>query len=223
MTKSKPIRRARYSACLALLAILAPAGAISASAAPPANPTAMVKSAIDRTIEVFKDNQIAEADRQHKLRAIAEENFDFGAMARSAVGYHWRDFSPAQRDEFVPLFTSFIEDVYLDQIRSYSVEKVNQQMKSSVIDFVKEQRPAPEEAEVFSTVALHDRDHPLQVNYLMTDGGDGWKIYDLTIDSISVIANYRNQFNRVLNDGGYSKLVTIMREKAAAISARLSN
>lgn len=187
-----------------------PAGAQGAA-------TASVKSVIDQSIVVFKDGQISEPDRETKLRQIAESHFDFAEMSRSAVGYHWRDFTPAQKSEFVPLFTNFIEDAYLSRIEDYSVEKVNQQIESSRIQFTRETPDGPDYAQVFSTVALSDRANPLQVNYMMRRDGNEWRIYDISIDAISVIANYRNQFNRVLNSDGYDKLVSIMRQKTEGL------
>lgn len=206
---------------VALVASAAMAPSIARADAP-ADPMASVKSIVDQTIVVFKDQQIPPADREQKLRAIAESRFDFSEMAKSAVGYHWRDFTPAQKAEFIPLFTKFIEDAYLSRIEQYSVEKVNQQIQSSLIQFNKETTDGPDYAEVFSTVVLKDRDNPIQVNYEMRRVGDQWKIYDISLDAISVIANYRNQFNRVLNSDGYDKLVSIMREKMQGLSASLA-
>jgi phospholipid transport system substrate-binding protein len=188
----------------------------------PAGPMASVKMVIDQAIAVFKDQGIAPTDREKKLRAIAESHFDFEKMARTAVGLHWRDFSPQQRSEFVPLFTNFIEDVYLSRIEQYSVEKVQQEVQSSSIQFIRERMDAPDQAVVFSAVTLQDRARPVDVNYLMKRAGDEWKIYDITLDAISAIANYRNQFNRVLNDGGYDKLAGIMREKQQALGASMA-
>jgi phospholipid transport system substrate-binding protein len=138
----------------AALTVEAPAGSGDAIAS--------VKTIVDQSVVVFKQKDLAEDVRQQKLRAIAESHFDFTQMAQSACGYHWRTFTPEQKAQFVPLFTKFIEDVYLCQISK--------------------------------------------------EGGE-WKIYDITIDAISVMANYRNQFNRVLNNDGYDKLVSIMRQK----------
>lgn len=182
---------------------------------------ASVKMIIDQAIAVFKDQGVAPAEREVKLRAIAESRFDFEKMARTAVGMHWRDFSSQQRAEFVPLFTNFIEDVYLSRIEKYSVEKVQETIQSSSIQFVKERIDGPDQAVVFSEVTLQNRPKPVDVNYLMKRDGDQWKIYDITLDAISVIANYRNQFNRVLNDGGYDKLVGIMRQKQQALGASM--
>jgi len=224
MPRLKLAIRALAVATLILCAVDPPAAAqavADASVAPDA--MGSLKSVIDQTIVVFKDQQIAPAEREQKLRAIAESHFDFQEMARSAIGYHWRAFTPAQKSEFVPLFTAFIEDAYLSRIESYSVEKVNEQIKSSRIQFTRQVSDGPGYAEVFSTVVLKDQKDPILVNYLMRRDGSEWKIYDITIDAISVVANYRNQFNRVLNNDGYDKLVSIMRQKTQGLRADLSN
>jgi len=202
---------------LCAAAFPAAAQAVANASIAPVDATASVKSVIDQSILVFKDTQLAPAAREQKLRAIAESHFDFQEMSRSAIGYHWKTLTPAQQGEFVPLFTTFIEDAYLSRIESYSVEKINQQIKSSMIQFTKQTTDGPDYAEVFSTVVLQDRKDPIPVNYLTRRDGDEWKIYDITIDAISVIANYRNQFNRVLNNDGYDKLAADIRQKTAGL------
>jgi phospholipid transport system substrate-binding protein len=214
----------------ALGALISFVFAASASAqtmvSPPTSPNdamGSVKSVIDQSIVVFKNQQISAPDREQKLRAIAESHFDFTEMAKSAIGYHWKTLTPAQQTEFVPLFTTFIEDAYLSRIESYSVEKVNQQIQSSMIQFVKQTTDGPEYAQVYSTVVLQDSKNPIAVNYLMRNNSGEWKIYDITIDAISVIANYRNQFNRVLNSGGYDKLIEIIRQKIQGLQQQATN
>lgn len=199
------------------------ARATETSNAAPASPTASVKTIVDQAIAVFKDQGVAPADREKKLRAIAESHFDFERMARTAVGRHWREFSPDQQSQFVPMFTAFIEDVYLSQMEHYSVEKVQQAVESSNIQFIRERIDTPEEAVVFSEVTLQNRGKPLDVNYMLKRSEAEWKIYDINIDAISVIANYRNQFNRVLNDGGYDRLAAIMHQKQQALGAAMAN
>jgi phospholipid transport system substrate-binding protein len=208
-----------------LLPLAAPAGAqapmhVSVSSD---DATASVKTIIDQSIVVFKDRGLSAPDRETKLRSIAESHFDFQEMAKSAIGYHWKTLTPAQQAEFVPLFTTFIEDAYLSRIESYSVEKINQQIQSSMIQFIKQTSNGPDYAEVFSTVVLQDRKDPIAVNYEMRRDGSEWKIYDITIDAISVIANYRNQFNRVLNSDGYDKLVSIIRQKIQGLQQQATN
>jgi phospholipid transport system substrate-binding protein len=202
---------------IALGALLLFVAANTRASVSPDDATGSVKSIIDQSIVVFKDGQLTPTAREQKLRAIAESHFDFAEMAQSAIGYHWKTLTPDQKSEFVPLFTTFIEDAYLSRIESYSVQKINEQIQSSMIQFTRQTTDGPDYAEVFSTVVLQDQKDPIPVNYLMRRDGDEWKIYDITIDSISVIANYRNQFNRVLNNDGYDKLVSIIRQKTAGL------
>ncbi len=185
------------------------------------DPMAEVKAAIDDAMAVFKNKQIPLKERLEKLREIAEKHFDFPFMARSAVGYHWRTLSPAQREEFVPLFTRFMEDVYLNQLQEYTVEKVEENVKTVAITFTKESFDDPQYAKVDSTVVLHDRPNPIQISYLLRRNAGNWKIYDITVDAISVMANYRNQFNRVINNQGYDTLVSDLRKKQEALASSL--
>src|ERR1700722_20109637 len=218
------MRTAALSALILFVFAAAPAAQAPVNASyGPNDAAASVKSIIDQSIAVFKDQQLSAADREQKLRGIAESHFDFQEMAKSTIGYHWKTLTPAQQSEFVPLFTTFIEDAYLSRIESYSVEKVNQQIQSSMIQFVKETSNGPDYAEVYSTVVLKDRKDPIAVNYLMRSNAGEWKIYDITIDAISVIANYRNQFNRVLNNDGYDKLVSIIRQKIQGLQQQATN
>src|SRR5271168_3854799 len=125
---------------LILLVFAAAAAAqapVNASYAP-TDATASVKTIIDQSIAVFKDQHISATDRERKLRAIAASHFDFAEMSRSAIGYHWTTLTPAQQAEFVPRLTSVGEDAYVSGIESYSVEKSNQQKKSSVIQFTRQ-------------------------------------------------------------------------------------
>src|SRR5271168_4079872 len=98
---------------IALGALLLFVAANTRASVSPDDATGSVKSIIDQSIVVFKDGQLTPTAREQKLRAIAESHFDFAEMAQSAIGYHWRTFTPAQKSEFVPLFTAFIEDAYL--------------------------------------------------------------------------------------------------------------
>ena len=207
----------------ALLSIGIRSQAAAGAEATALGPMAAVKSVIDQAIAVFKQQGLAPADRDNKLRAIAESHIDFARMARIAVGLHWRDFTPEQRSEFVPVFTKFIEDVYISRIQQYTVGKVQETIQTSSIQFTRERFDGPDQAVVFSEVTLQNRAKPVDLNYLMQRNGDEWKVYEITLDAISVIANYRNQFNRVLNDGGYDKLIGIMRQKQQALDAAKSN
>jgi phospholipid transport system substrate-binding protein len=187
-----------------------------------ADPTATVKAIIDQATAVVQNTQLPPAERDKHLRAIAEANFDFANMARTTLGYHWRQLTPQQRDQFVPLFTSFMEDVYLGKMRDYGVEKIRRDVAGSNVTFTGQNLDGPDDAEVHSKVILEGRAQPVKVDYLMKRDGTSWKIYDLEIDAISVMANYRNQFNRVINDQGYPALMSTLQKKSQQLGSNLS-
>jgi phospholipid transport system substrate-binding protein len=188
--------------------------AVSRGAVSPANdPMARVKQGIGEVVALFQNQNMTLKERREKLRAMASGYFDFEDMARSALGYHWRDLTPAQRAEFVPVFTAFIQDAYLSKLQDYSVQKVQSEAKAAKVDYVSESYEGADYAEVFTKVFLPDQKDAVQVNYLLHQRAGVWRVYDLTIDAISVIANYRNQFNRVINNEGYDKLVADLRAK----------
>ncbi|HEY6395155.1 MAG TPA: ABC transporter substrate-binding protein [Candidatus Binataceae bacterium] len=213
------IARIHFSILLAAILLLACAPPILAQN--DADPTTAVKTVIDQATAILKNKQVDETERQRQLRELVEGHFDFEGMARSALGYHWRDLTPDQRREFVPLFTSFIEDAYLSRMKEYTVEKIQQDLKSSNVQFTKQVIDGTD-ATVYSTVKLQDRPNPVEADYKMSKDTGQWKIYDINIDAISVIANYRNQFNRVINNEGYDKLVSILKQKQQALSKSLN-
>ncbi|MGH8337451.1 MAG: MlaC/ttg2D family ABC transporter substrate-binding protein, partial [Gammaproteobacteria bacterium] len=164
------------------------------------DPMAAVKSGIGQAITVFQNHQMPLAERRQTLRTLAEQYFDFPMMSRSVLGYHWRTLTPDQRAQFVPIFTGFIEDAYLSKLQDYTVHKVQQELQTARIGYVRENFDGSDYAQVFTTVTLSDQAKPIEVNYYLARTNGIWKVYDLSIESISVIANFRNQFNRVINN-----------------------
>src|SRR6266404_4353518 len=142
---------------IALIPRAAHAQANASAAVMGADPTAMVKAVIDQATDVVRDTQTPTAARDKRLREIAEANFDFADMARTTLGYHWRQITPQQRAQFVPLFTSFMENVYLSKLQEYSVQKVRQNRNTSNVSFVGQQYNGADDAEVHSSVLLKDQ------------------------------------------------------------------
>jgi phospholipid transport system substrate-binding protein len=185
------------------------------------SPTALVKSVIDQTSAIVRDTSISTAERNRKLRGVAEANFDFSDMARTSLGYHWRQITPQQRAKFVPLFTSFMEAVYLNKMQNYGVENVRADINSANVTFTGQEFEGADYAEVHSKAFFRNHPHPVNVNYLLKRVDLSWKIYDLEIDAISVMANYRNQFNRVINNNGYPELITLLKKKTQELDKTL--
>jgi phospholipid transport system substrate-binding protein len=221
----RPARRSIFTAIASLslvVALIAPGGRALAMASS-GDPTNEVKSTISDAVAIFKDNKSPLVQRREELHAIAARHFDFQDMARSALGYHWRALTPAQRNEFVPLFANFIQDAFLSKLQEYTVKKIQEQVQSVNVQYLKETFDDPDYAQVFTSVAMRDQKDPLQANYLMHRSGGRWRIYDVNVDAISVIANYRNQFNRVLNNDGYDKLAADLRAKQKQLQQYLDH
>jgi phospholipid transport system substrate-binding protein len=221
-----PAARSRVATLVAILVILAlalfAAGRASAATITPASdPIAAIKYSISQAVAVFNDPQAPLAERRERLRALCEQAFDFQDMSRSVLGYHWRELTPAQRDEFVPIFARFIQDAFLTKLQDETVQKVRAELRTVNIAYVRETFDGPNYAEVFSTVTVREQTDPFQVTYLMHRTADGWRVYDLTLNAISVIGNYRNQFNRVINNQGYDQLVADLRAKETLFQQQL--
>src|SRR5579863_762777 len=177
------------------------------------SPDAVVKQTVNQALEVLRDKDTPLAQRQDKLRQIVSSTFDFSEMAKSALGYHWKQITPAQQQEFTTAFVAFIEDSYLSKISDYKGQQVN---------FLRATNDGAQYAQV-STDIVQPTGDPIHVNYRLLQNGSTWKIYDVTVDAISIIANYRNQFNRVMNNQGYDVLISDLKKKQAALAASLAN
>jgi phospholipid transport system substrate-binding protein len=178
-------------------------------------PTALdtVNQVINTSLPVLRDKQTPLPQRRRQLRNLLERHFDFADMARITLGYHWRQLNPAQRAQFTQLFTAFIENAYLGKIQDYSGQDV------AVLD----QTPEGEGFARVRSQIIQPGKQPIKVDYLLRNLNGDWKIYDVTVDAISIVANYRNQFNRVINDQGFDKLMADMRTKQQQLQASMGS
>ena len=177
------------------------------------DPMSVVRTTVNQALSVLRDTSTPLAQRQDKLRQIVAGTFDFTEMAKSALGYHWKQITPAQQQEFTNAFVAFIEDSYLSKINDYRGQQVT---------FGTVSNDGPQYAQV-STNIVQPSGEAIKVNYRLLQEGGTWKIYDVTVDAISIIANYRNQFNRVMNNKGYDTLIADLKSKQAALAASLAN
>jgi phospholipid transport system substrate-binding protein len=145
-----------------------------------------------------------------KLRAVAIRHFDFAYMARSALGTHWKSLTPAEQNQFVPLFSAYVMDTYLGQLKNSTVEAASKALGKQV------RYDSPDQAAVPSVVHLPSIADPLDVQYMLRKGPDGWKLYDIVVDNVSTMASYRDQFNQTMNSGGFGKLMAQLKQKNVA-------
>jgi len=211
-----PVRSLALRMCLvASGAMLALALAAPIAAATPPDPMAEVKVTVDKIIAILADPAVKSnpTERRAQLTKTVEEQFDFAGMGRSALGVHWRDLSDQQHKNFVELFTRFIEASYIGKVESYSGQP---------IEYVKESTDSSGYAQVNTNIVFGQGSDSATLNYRLKLEGEDWKVYDVTIDNISLVANYRNQFNRVINNQGFDALMDDMRSKQQGLDERIA-
>jgi phospholipid transport system substrate-binding protein len=128
--------------------------------------------------------------------------FDFAEMAKRSLGPHWVRLTPEEQREFVKIFTALMGRAYADNIESYTSQDVLYTRESEDQNY----------AEVDTKIVTENR-LPVSINYKLHSVGKEWKIYDLVIEDISVVNNYRSQFNRVIARSSFADLVRTMKEK----------
>jgi phospholipid transport system substrate-binding protein len=176
------------------------------------DPMSVVKSLVNPALALLQNNQLTLRNKRTQMRALVSNSFDYTEMSRSALGYHWRALTPGQQQDFTNLFTAFIQDSYLNKIQDY---------KGQTIEFLKWSMDYPGYAQVKTRIIQPNGAQPIPLNYMLKLENGQWKIYDVTVDAISIIANYRNQFNRVINDQGFPKLMTDLRDKRNQLASSL--
>ena len=191
------------------IALLAVATALIAASgwAAGAAPLAEVRATIAEATPVFANHQLTPAEHDRQLRAIAERHFDFHYMAESALGTHWKTLTAVQRKEFVPLFEDYVLATYLTTLQQNTVEAASHGLKEQVT------YDDPQTAAVHGDVHLAMVQDPLHVDYMLHRTPAGWRLYDIVVDNVSTLANYREQCNKIINGDGYDKLVAGLKAK----------
>ena len=175
-------------------------------------PGDQVRQTTDKLLAILKDPQLKgeskKNERRDKLKEVIYQRFDFTEMARRSLGSEWRRRSPEEQREFVKLFTGLLERAYLDNIESYNGEKFR---------YLKEQEDN-NHAQV-DTKITGNKGQEFSVNYRLHNRNGDWKMYDVVIEDISLVNNYRSQFNRMLATSSYEELVNRMKGKTLSAPA----
>jgi phospholipid transport system substrate-binding protein len=170
-------------------------------------PTEEIRTAIDQGIEILKsaklDNSKQRSQVINQLREIVYTRFDFEEMAKRSLGSHWRRLNPQQQKEFVSAFTELLETTYADKIDLYEGQQV--EYIGETID--------KNYAEVNTRVIGKNR-QTYTVDYKLHEIGAKWRIYDVIAENISLVNNYRSQFNRVIVNSSIEELIKRIRQKS---------
>lgn len=169
-------------------------------------PTDQIQSTLDKVLVILRDPELkSEAkkkERRARLRQVIYSRFDFSEMAKRSLGSHWRGLGPEQQREFTEIFTDLLESAYVDKIEGYNDEKFVYTKENQDQNF----------AEV-NTKVMTRKSQEFSINYRLHLVKGNWKVYDMVVENISLVNNYRAQFNRIMTNSSYEELVRRMRER----------
>jgi phospholipid transport system substrate-binding protein len=189
---------------IALIAIFILAPAVSAALAGP--PTDVVKQVIEKALEILNNpayqGPSQKERRRQTVKQIVDRHFDYREMAKRSLGSAWNNLSNAQRDEFVRLFAELLEASYSDKIDRYAKHVRVDYTGESLEDGYSEVR----------TMVVRPNDR-IPLTYRLYNVSGNWRVYDVVIEGVSLVNNYRSQFSRVINESSYTELVRRLRTK----------
>lgn len=169
-------------------------------------PMNTVKANVDKVLEVLRDPKLkaesAKETKKEKLRSIYDGMFDQVELSRRTLAQNWNNLNPAQRKEFVQLFRQVLEKAYIDKILAYVNEKVL---------FGREVQLSETKVEIQTTIITSSKNIPVYYRVILKDGE--WKVYDVVIENVSLISNYRTQFNDILAKNTPEQMLEILRKK----------
>jgi len=201
------LRAASALAVAAALLVAAPATA--------QEPGAQLKASIDRIIRILEDPALKgsakNAERREALRKVVGDIYDFDEMSRRTLGPHWRTLTDDQRKEFVQLFTELIETSYITKIELYNGEPIRYMGNRADGDLA-----------TVSTRLVTKNGTEIPIDYRMLKRPDRWVVYDVSIEGVSLVNNYRTQFNSVMRSSSYADLARKMRERIDQLRSQSS-
>jgi len=176
---------------------------LPAHAGPPLD---TVQTNVNKVLDVLRDPKLkaesAKEIKKEKLEAIYEQMFEEVELSRRTLGGNWNKLNPAQQQEFIQLYRQMLEKAYIDKILSYTNEK---------IIFSKDDMLSNNQAEVQTKVITSSKEILIFYRVIQKDGT--WKVYDVVVEGVSLVQNYRSQFNSILAKNTPDQLLEILRRK----------
>lgn len=186
---------------LSILALLLSSLTVYAGA-----PLDTVRINANKVLDVLRDPKLkapsAKEIKKDKLRAIYKDMFDEVELSKRTLGRNWNKLNPANRKEFVHLYQQVLEKAYIDKILSYTNER---------IAFDKETQLSENQTEVQTRIITASKEIPISYRVILSNGV--WKVYDVVVENVSLIQNYRTQFNNILAKNTPVQMLDILRKK----------
>lgn len=166
-----------------------------------------VRQTVDNVLTIVNNKALQPQERRRQIRQAVLQRFGFEEMAQRSLGQHWRTLTPQQRQEFVELFTDLMERSYINRIENYKAGPQGVRYPKEEID--------GDQAVVHTEITIERDPQPATVDYRLLHKDGDWKVYDIVIEGVSLVNNYRTQFNTIILKDSYAGLVKQMRTKLA--------
>ncbi|MCM2264476.1 MAG: ABC transporter substrate-binding protein [Desulfuromonadales bacterium] len=171
------------------------------------SPREQVQQTVEQVLEVLRNKAISGQPRREALSRLIRARFDFAAMSQRTLGKHWKDASAQEQARFVELFSDLLEASYIGRIEAYSGEIVS----------YRGERIEGDMAEVDTSV--HSGNVDIPINYRLVHEKGGWFVYDVIIEEVSLIKNYRSSYGEIVRKEGYPGLFARMEAKIRELRA----
>ena len=165
------------------------------------SPSQTVQESVDTIIAILKDDSLGKEEMRAKIRAHINERFDFKAMSQRTLATNWKKATEKEREQFIALFSQLIENTYIGKIETYTDEKVEypgEKVKGS-------------KAVVETLIIAASADIPVDYRLYRKDGA--WWVYDVIIEGVSLVSNYRSSYQEIVKQEGFDGLLVKMQEK----------
>ncbi|MES9823969.1 MAG: ABC transporter substrate-binding protein [Candidatus Thiodiazotropha endolucinida] len=197
----------RLSTTLLLIILLI----FSLSASANVTPSERIKETVNQVLTVLKDQSLGRQDRRDQVKEIVRKRFDYESMSQVILAANWRKASKPQREQFITLFRELLEQTYFSAIDSYSDQSVRmgrERMKGKL-------------ANVQTFIVAANKE--LAVSYKMRFRNDDWYAYDVAVDGVSLVSNYRTSFRNLVKSKGMEGLLAELAQKVASLKAKNKN
>ena len=172
-----------------------------------------VRTTVEVVLDVMKDESLSDPEksreRRDKIKALIRARFDFREMSKRALARHWKKRAPEEQDEFVDLFSELLQHTYISKVEAYTNEKVT---------YDKEIIRKRGRYSIVKTSIL-SKDIIIPIDYRLIRKDDKWLVYDVLVEGVSIISNYRSQYNNILSRQSYAELIQKMKDKLEKVKS----
>ncbi|ABA87711.1 organic solvent tolerance ABC transporter, periplasmic substrate-binding protein [Syntrophotalea carbinolica DSM 2380] len=193
--------------CILMLAVF---GWMTPAMAVP-GPTEQLRVTLDKIIEVLRNKELPQDAILDQVETLVRSKFDFNAMSQRTLGVNWRNATPEQRRRFVDLFSQLLEDTYRSRIRNYTYQDEHVEYVGEEVRGTRGQ---------VDTLVVANKEIP--VSYRVRLKGDQWLVYDVIVEEVSLVSNYRSSYNEIIRQEGFDGLLVRLEDKIRELEAAQS-